>query len=448
MRVAYFSVEGSTLSWSRRLFDEGVDVLVYVSKPHARKIGAGIVPRSYSVERWIEWGNKDRNTIWFFDCTNAGELADRLRRAGKLVIGGSAFMDRLECDRPYGESFARRHGLTLPPTKSFASVRESIAYMRETKKQEVGDGGWAWKPNKDLGASTTFVGDTEKVAAFCERMLIPKHGDRVSCIVQERVGGVALSTARWWNGTAWTGPYEGTLEEKKFMNGDLGPATGCSLNTLWFYLEEQPKIAQALKWEALAIGMAAESAPPGLYDINAMVNERDAYFLEWTPRLGIDSELTSQRAIKSLAELFMRLAHGQEIDDLFNTSRGYHAVRLSVPPYPTEDKELARAGALGTPVDGIDSLWRGNFVMAGLQRTTAGFEVADPYGFIGSCVVAHTSVEGGFARIAEACEKFQIPDLQYRTDAAKIVAADIAAMKKSGWGTTPYLSIGERKAVA
>ena len=51
---------------------------------------------------------------------------------------------------------------------------------------------------------------------------------------------------------------------------------------------------------------------------DAVVNKQGAYFLEWTPRLGIDSELLSQRAITNLSELLVRLAHGRDVEDLFS----------------------------------------------------------------------------------------------------------------------------------
>ncbi|HEV3153298.1 MAG TPA: hypothetical protein VGZ02_05825 [Candidatus Baltobacteraceae bacterium] len=319
--------------------------------------------------------------------------------------------------------------------------------MQETSKQELGDGGWAWKPDRDLGSSYSYVGDTEKVVSFCKRTVIPKVGDNVKCIVQERIPGVALSTARWWNGTQWTGPYEATLEEKKFMDGDVGPATGCALNTLWFYDEDEPKIAKALKWESLAESFRGKEAPPGLYDINAIVNKQGAYFLEWTPRLGIDSELTSQRAFTNLSDVLEAIATGGSIDDFVNIDTGYHGVRLSVPPYPCEDKGLADLKiAVGTAVEGLTSLWHGNFVMVGLKHTPKGLEVADPYGFVGMAIATDRSVEKGFAKIAKTIKTIDIAHLQYRTDGAKIVTADIEQMHKYGWPTSPYLTIAEKEA--
>jgi len=444
MRVAFWSEEGMSIAWARRLCDEGTSVLVYRAKPSAKRIGDGLVPVATSREEWFAWGMADHQTIWFFDCTNNGHIPDRLRAQGRLVVGGGSFMDRLEMDRAFGQKFAETNGILVPPTKSFSSVTAAIAYMKSTKQQEVGDGGWAWKPDRDLGCSVTLVDDAEKVISSCERLVIPRFGDSVKCIVQERVPGVALSTARWWNGMSWTGPYEGTLEEKKFMDGDMGPATGCSLNTVWFYLEATPKIASALKWDDLALGMRKNNAPPGLYDINAVVNKQGAWFLEWTPRLGIDSELTSQLAFTSLSSVLYQIATGGEIDHLVDVSQGYHGVRVSVPPYPTENDALKGAKiSMGSPVNGVTSLWHGDFVMAGLMHDKEGLAVGNDFGYVGTAVSRNRQVNAGFEQIAATIKKIDVAYLQARTDGAKIITADIEKMASFGWGTTPYLEIEE-----
>ena len=442
MRIAFYTLEASTLAWQRRIFDEGTEILVYHDKPANRPVGRGIVPIATSLDQWLAFGNADPQTVWFFDCTDKGELADRLRKLGKHVVGGGTFMDRLENDRAFGAKIAQQAGIQAPPTKEFGTVSASVAYMKSTKQQEVGDGGWAWKPNRDLGASTTYVGDTDEVVEFCERTIREQFGDNVSCIVQERVKGVALSTARWWNGVKWTGPYEGTLEEKKFLDGDLGPATGCSFNALWFYLSETPKIAAALQFEKVAIAFRARNAPPGIYDINAVVNKQGAWFLEWTPRLGVDAELTSQRAITNLSHFLWRIATGGDVDDMFAIGQAYYDVRLSVPPYPSEAKELEKAkGAVGVAVSKIDGLWNKYFVAVGLAHTHDGFEVADPYGFVGTAVSAGTSLRKGFEDIYAFLKKVRIPNLQYRTDAVKVIAKDIEQMHADGWETTPFMEV-------
>lgn len=443
MRFAFYTLEASTLAWQRRLADEGHDVLVYHPKFENRGIGKGIIPLATSLDQWTAFGMGDPETIWFFDCTDAGALADRLRSAGRFVVGGGTFMDRLEKDRPFGSAIAEKNGVEIPPTRSFGTVGASIAYMKATKKQAVGNGGWAWKPNRDLGASTTFVGDTEEVVEFCERVIRRNHGDAVSCIVQERVKGVALSTARWWNGRQWVGPFEGTIEEKKFLNDDLGPATGCSLNALWFYLTDAPRIAGALRWEGFAQEFRRLNAPPGLYDINAVVDKDHAYFLEWTPRLGVDSELTSQRGITDLAGFLNALARGLDVSSFFDVTQGYVSVRLTVPPYPSEAKELAKAkGAVGVPIEGIDGLWQRHFVAVGVAKGPLGYEVADPFGFVGIALASGRNLRQAYDAVYAFTKKLRIPGLQYRTDAAEIVSKDLEALHKAGWETTPFLEVG------
>lgn len=443
MRFAYHMGKGDTLAWARRLHDEHSEILVYHADPVNRRIGDTLVPIARSREEWIAWGARDPQTIYFFDSSGFGALADRLRTSGKLVVGGGEFCDRLEEDRPFGQKFADDAGIAVPPTREFGSVSSAVAYMRaHGGNQRVGDGGWAWKPNRDLGPAASIVGDTEKVTAHCERMIRKQFGDRIACIVQERVPGVALSTARWWNGRTWTGPIEGTLEEKKFMDGDVGPATGCALNTVWFYLTETPRIAQALQFDRLAAMLRARNAPPGPYDVNAIVNDEGAWYLEWTARLGLDADLCVQRAISNLSTFLYCVATGGETDHLFDVSTLYHGVNLTIPPYPTKQGvDMQKSPALGVPVENVDGVWDRTFIGRGLALTKDGLEVVDPEGYVGMAFAADTSVERGYARIAKAIEEYRIPNLQYRTDGAKIVLKDLADMRESGWESTPYLEV-------
>ena len=46
--------------------------------------------------------------IVFDDVLGQGTQADRLRRAGKLVVGGTPYTDRLEDDRAFGQQELKR----------------------------------------------------------------------------------------------------------------------------------------------------------------------------------------------------------------------------------------------------------------------------------------------------------------------------------------------------
>jgi len=438
MRVAYHTLEFLSLSWMRRLLEEGVEILVYCKESLYRRVGVGLVPISFNFDEWMKWGLADPNTLFFFDFTDDGELAERLRRSGKLVLGGGKFQDTLEQKREVGEDIAKQVGILCPPTTQFATVSESIAFLSSKPEQESGDGGWAWKPNKSLGCDTTLVTSDEDEMIRGLQHIQRQYGDNLKCIIQERIPGVALSTARWWNGTAWVGPYWATLEEKKFLNGDKGPATGCSLNTVWFYQEEEPEIARELKFAELESVFRSKNAAPGIYDINSIVNNEGAWFLEWTPRLGYDSEMTSQRGISNLGQLLWNVATGQGIDDLFDTSTIYHGLHVSVPPYPNYIAKLDnKSPALGIPVHGIDGFWDKYFVASGIAfDPSEGITVASPPGYVATIVCEGNSVTAGYDDIYDYIdEELQIQNLQYRTDAADNINKDLLQLKKYGWKT-------------
>ena len=163
----------------------------------------------------------------FFDFTGRGQLADQLRKGGRLVVGGGSFCDRLEDDRPFGEAFAEKHGIQAPPSYRFSTITQAISFLRKDPKQKVGDGGWAWKPNKPLGCDATWVDkSTEGMIGWLLLCALPQFGDNNTCLLQERIPGVALSTARWWNGRTWVGPYEATLEEKEAHGRRRWPLDG------------------------------------------------------------------------------------------------------------------------------------------------------------------------------------------------------------------------------
>lgn len=438
MRVAFYIFEGSSIAWARRLFDEGCDVLVYHQLKGSRKVGEGLVPITENKDEWLSWADQDPQTIYFFDCSGAGEFAEDLRKQGKLVIGGGKFMDKLEKDRNWGEELAQKVGILCPPTKKFTSISAATKFLESDPEQEHGDGGWAWKSDRFLGSDVTLVSkDTKQILEHLEHVR-ERFGDSIKCILQEKIKGVAVSTARWFNGTSFVGPYEGTIENKKFMSGNKGPSTGCSLNTVWFY-EKETKLHQELHFDKLEVEFRNNYAPPGLYDVNCILNQKGAWFLEWTPRLGIDSELTSQRGITSLSKFLQALVLGQDVNTFFKVDSAYHSVRLSVPPYPNELKE-DKSSALGIRIKKYDGIWDKFFVGVGVSWSEEkGLHVSDPTGFVGVACTASPSITQGFEAIYKFLEKLSIQDLQYRVDAADIITKDVKEMQKYGYDLTPAL---------
>jgi phosphoribosylamine-glycine ligase len=317
-------------------------------------------------------------------------------------------------------------GILAPESKAFSTIGAAKQFALTSDKA------WVFKSNKYLDASATYMAkDAEDMVRYLE-YIGHRHGDNISNILQEKLDGFALSTARWWNGRAFVGPYMSTVEHKKFLNDDKGPATGCQFNCVWFYQDEFPKLARELQWDKLDDVFRKYEAAPGLYDINALLNEHDGkpYFLESTPRLGYDSETTSQKGISNLGELLYNLATGGAVDHLFNRKLYFDSVKLSISPYPYEahvDQMPIEKTCIDTPVWGTDGLWSKHFVAYGLRLDKKmGLVSADPSGWIGLSSAAGKDPTKPFAECYDFIDnELRVPNLQYRTDAAERVDEDL-----------------------
>lgn len=435
MRFAFYSLEGSSLAFWSRLQDEGHGVLVYIKNQQPKLNGDGIVRKTNNLSEWQAWGLRDPRTVFVFDCTGAGDLADSLRKRGCLVLGGGKFMDRLEADRSWAESNAASLGITVPKHEVFSDIPAALARAKHLS------GKWVFKTDKYLEASTTYVAESsEQMVRYLEG-LHKRFGNGGKCLLQRCIPGIALSTAAWFNGRSFIGPFEGTIEHKKFLNDDLGPNTGCSFNSVWMYEDDDPPIARALQWRALDSFFRHAQAPPGLYDINALIGDEDgeAYFLEFTPRFGYDSEPTAQKLLEvDLGEFYYKLAAGQLARAPFSTSGHAYSIRVAVPPYPFEwvEQKSGKESCVGTPVIGMDGLWEGKFVAYGVREVAGKPEVCDPSGLVGIVAERGTSVQAEHdACLAYLKDDLQIPNRQYRTDGAQKILEDAKRLAKLGFAT-------------
>lgn len=430
MRIGIVSEWGCSLSWWARLADEGHDVLVYTPK---HKVGAGIVSTCGSYDYLVAWVKEGApQAMVLFDASGMGDKADELRARGIPIVGGGSFCDRLEKDRTYGFRIASEAGSELPPYVSFTSIAEGIKYA-----QQLGPVGTYFKSDSYLDSDATHSADTgDDLQEYLEKIR-RRYGDHRKFIIQKKIDGVPLSTARWWNGSHWASPFMATYENKKFMNDDVGSATGCAVNALHFYKEEAPAIAEALSWDGLTTLFRQEHAPPGVYDMNAIVTPNgEAYFLEWTPRLGYDSEMTSGRLIPDLGQWLWGMAVGCDPGmPSFDLAFG---LRLTVPPYPWEDGHADdKHAAVGVEVPVTGSLWSEEFI--GYQLRAAqeggGCEVATPEGIVGLAYAQGGDVEDLSDDAVEWAKDFKVSKLAYRTDGGKRLKQDALAVREAGFDT-------------
>ena len=431
-RVLVATLFGCSLAWQRRLMDEGCQVQVVHVGDEAtqnKRIGEGLVALT-TYDKGFDWLKEGARlgepVMALYDGSGEGKRADEMRKWGIPVVGGGSFCDRLEKDREFGFAIAQEAGCQLPPYQTYTSLTEA--------QNNPPDGPVYFKTDRYLEADATkSLEDPEHLTEYFDGIR-SRYGDNIPHILQEKIEGVALSTARWWNGQDWVGAYECTYEHKAFMDGDLGGSTGCSFNAVYFYPDDPP-IAEALGWERLSLAFRKHQAPPGLYDVNALVSEDgQVFFLEWTPRLGYDSELTSFRLLPDLSRHLFAVAHGHDVP-LPSGQIGY-SIRLSVPPYPYEHLKDPGEGADGTLVRGIDGLWEGQFIGYQLRMDPKdSLVVAGPGGLVGLSLAVGPKLsalhETAF-EYAKGLHKRGITALQFRTDGADCIKEDAEKVKAAG----------------
>jgi phosphoribosylamine--glycine ligase len=426
MRVAIISPWGIMLSWALRLESEGCEVRWWVKEENDR-VGENLIERARSLDALLEWGDKDPKTLYINEGTGLGKESDRLRKDGKLVVGGGIFNDRIERDRAFGEEVAKASNIRIPPSVAASSIDEAIKFLAGRPDNER----WYFKPSKETGESETYGGlDIEDLIRHLDQRK-KQFGD-LPGILQKKIDGVVLSTTAWWNGKNFIRPFIGMLEYKKFMNDNVGPNTGCALNTVWFYEKDSPRIARELKWETMEKLWQKLDPCPGPYDINAIIDEKGrALFLEQGPRFGYDEDVTWPTGLtQPLGETLLALAQKRLRDIPVDTTRIYAGVRLSVEPYPWASLHSHKQSAVLTPIGGVDDIVGEEFSPYGVMKDEDGkLAVADPLGLVGVAIGTGPSPASAWQACYRVVNKMKISDVQYRTDGGKQDKKDFRIMK-------------------
>jgi phosphoribosylamine--glycine ligase len=189
-----------------------------------------------------------------------------------------------------------------------------------------------------LNTAYTITIDHEESLEWIEQMT--RGEDNLEFELQEFVEGVEVSTEGWFDGQTFVdGSLNSTFEEKRFMDGNVGPRVGCAGNVVWFWRDDN---ALTRMVRSLEKPLRELKYGPGPIDVNTIVNEDGIFFLEFTARFGYDA-LQAQLELYDapVGEILYDLAHGELDTFPVSTDLVAIAVRLTIPPYPT-DTEAAR----------------------------------------------------------------------------------------------------------
>jgi phosphoribosylamine-glycine ligase len=365
--------------------------------------------------------NPDAYDLVVFDSSGCGKEADEAR-AVTPTIGGSELADQLEHDRMFGLEVMQAAGIKLPPFEPFNDTKAAIKFVQKSGKRYV------LKPINDEGLSK----DTTYVAKSAEDMVqyLEKLDAKVKeFVLQEFVTGTEVSTEAWWTGSEWVA-LNHTLEEKKFMAGNLGPNTGCAGNLVWMPPRKNPIFEHGLE---RVTDFFKEHDFVGMVDLNTIATDGDLYGIEWTPRFGYEGTCNLTRLLPvEFGDFLGAVATGQVPNLTQPKARFAATIQLSVPPYPNCEKVKSKQWER-VPIKGISLEHAQSFFLRDVMLLDGELATCGRYNAIGSPIGLGETIDGAFDEVMAAVKRLDIPNLQYRNDIATCTKRRFEALQAAGW---------------
>lgn len=422
MKIALSSYSGYGAWFILRLLKEGHKVDYFLRTPELANVLGGIIPPPFVRAKGSrQFPDYSRYDLSIFDLTGR-ERQSEYSASLCPTIGDGAFNNAAENDRMFGIEIMEECGIQVPPYKCFTETSSAKAFIHKTNKRYV------YKPDggQDQDTATTYV------ASSPDDML--EYLDKVNAItkgapfmLQEFIPGTEVSIEGYFNGQDFY-LINCTLEEKKFMNKNHGPNTGCAGNLVFNFGLSEPKVyTEGLK---KMIPFLAKVGYTGMIDLNTIATPKGLFGLEWTPRLGYDASATLFNTYSGdLGEMLHEISTGGVPDQSWNAEFGA-GVRLSIPPYPSE---FPGKHPGGVPVDGIEEKDYASTFMYDVELQKDKLVTAGHSGFIATPLGKGGSIAEAFEEVDARIKRIKLPNMQIRTDIEKSVTKRYNELMLDGW---------------
>jgi len=316
------------LAWE--VLKEGHAVKYCILSKNDQDVADGLVEKVADWKAHTDWAD-----VVVFDDTGFGDAAEKLRRDGRAVVGGTRASDRLEEDRDFGQSEMKAAGLLTLPNWDFDSFDAAIEFIRKTPDRYVVKPNGKAQNDKVL----SFVGQEDDGRDLITMLEHYKKGwgSKIrSFQLQKYASGVEVAVGAFFNGKDFVLPAFVNFEHKRMFNDDIGPSTG-EMGTTSFWTGENE-----LYRRTLARMKDRIQGYVGYIDINCIVNGHGIYPLEFTTRFGYPTiNLQIEGVLSKWGDFLASLAKGESFE--LRTKRGFQvAVVVGVPPFPFVDPDAFR----------------------------------------------------------------------------------------------------------
>lgn len=366
--------------------------------------------------------NFSKYDLVLFDLTGRPKIAEEATLVTK-VIGDGNLNTQLEDDRMLGIQVMEECDINVPAYETFQDISAAKSYLKKTNKRTI------FKPNggQDQDTATTYVSKSaDDMLKYLDKLSSNSKG--VEFILQDFVQGTEVSCEAWFNGEEFC-LINGTLEEKKFLNDNKGPNTGCAGNLVWIMDQVNPPLIYREGLSKLK-DFLKQYNYRGMIDLNTIVTDTQLYGLEWTPRFGYDASATLYSCINNLGAFLGSVAYGDtsSTDNICNFAAG---IRISIPPYPSEIKNKHPEEI---PIEGIeeDDIPKKCFLYDCCEEKGELF-TAGVNGLIAVPIANGNGISEVWSRVYDKVNRIQIPDMQYRTDLECTTAKRYEILARQGW---------------
>jgi len=416
--ILIISKQGDGTPVALRLAAEGHTVKMYLEDPQVKHTLDG-----YENPGKVDSPHRSlaQYDLVLSDMVGSGALCDDLRRKGKLVLGGSSFADKLELDRSYGEKVARSlTQVKLPNSELVRTSKALLECLKEKKAKVV-------KPFNNKSSSLTLVSNDKHnrtVSSIAKKQI----NELLPCLVEDKVEGVEISTEGWFNGEKWVLPFNHTIEQKRFMEGDKGSNVGCMGNVVW--LTNGDRLTSKVLGPLVPLLKKMNYVGP--LDVNCIVSDSNVYFLEYTARFGYEAIQTLSELLEgSLYDFLYRIASGKAGEVKGDSKQVAMGVRLSFPPYPVKHEldKLRGVQCLDIPNEARKHVWLADVMKLDGQEVLAGAD-----GVIGCVTAKGVNVKECQRQVYSLIKRIIIcADVQYRSDIGSSVEDDKKRLMKWEW---------------
>jgi phosphoribosylamine--glycine ligase len=418
--VSLESLSGD-LAW--QILKDGNQVKAYIKRPEDADVYGGFLEKVDDWKKFVDWAD-----VVVFDDVEFGEAADKLRQKGKLVVGGSAYTDRLEIDREFGQEELKKYGVNTLPSWQFSDYNEAIKFIRQNPDRYV------FKPSGNTpsdGKGLLFLGQDDDGKDMIELLLGNKDVWKKKApvfLLQKFISGVEVAVGTFFNGSNFIYPINVNFEHKRVFPGNIGPFAG-EMGTLMFW--DSPNVLFRETLERMLPALK-ESKYVGYIDINCIVNGRGIYPLEWTCRFGYPTiQIQLEGIAMPASEWLWRLAKGEDFE--LKTRRGFQVgMRILVPSYLTRDAdpEVEVYRDLAVAFKNPDS--RDGIHIEDIKNDKGVWRIAGTSGCVLVVTGTGTTVEEARRIMYRRAKNIMIPGMFYRTDIGLSWGAD--SDKLQTWG--------------